>query len=411
MWLHQKFWHASPAKLWPMLSAAGQPPERYKHVCDIVKLCKQCAEWGKPLNKPLHRTTLVQRFNEEIQLDCFVLLGVNYLLIVDSAFRYKQGCPLIRMDTDTMIQSLLSVWVRYFGPPQRIVSDQGGNLAGIDFGMLCDRLNISRHLGGADASRPARHTITGLVEKHVDICKTHMLKMNAQALDEGLVLSPDELIAETCACSNCMLTFNGVVPVTGVFGIPPRDLFDMENSTPDLGAVPDPADMAARACAVRMHAKAAMLQTLSEVRVARANNTRVHINKVFTPGDLVDLFRRPLLKDAPGWRGPGVLLDLCQATGTCIVKWQGKPWLLNLRFIRPHIGFSALFAAVGTAFVTGKRKAEGAQTHVHLIFADGGFTIGGAPMAAHGQQLTDGGIVTCTASTVMENAAPAVLET
>ena len=161
--------------------------------------------------------------------------------------------------------------------------------------------------------------------------------MNAQALDEGLVLTPDELIAETSACSHCMLTFNGVVPVTGVFGIPPRDLFDMENTTPDLGAIPDPADMAARACSVRMHAKAAMLQTLSEVRVARANNTRVHTNKVFKIGDLVDLFRRPLLKDAPGWRGPGVLLDLCHATGTAIVKWQGKPWLLNLRFIRPHM--------------------------------------------------------------------------
>ena len=300
MWLHQKFWHASGAKLWPMLAASGQPPDRYKHVCEIVKLCPLCKEWGKPLNKPLHRTTLVTRFNEEIQLDIFVLLGVNYLLVVDSAFRYKQGAPVDKLDVETLMRTLLQVWIRYFGPPSRMIADQGGSFAGIDFGMMCDRLNIARHLGGADASRPARHTVTGVVEKHVDICKVHMLKMNAQAMDEGLVMTPDELISETCACSNCMLSFNGVVPVTGVFGIPPRELFDMDNSSPDLATPADPSDLAARACAVRLHAKSAMIATLAEVRVARANATRVQVNRTFKVGDLVDLFRRPLLKDAPG---------------------------------------------------------------------------------------------------------------
>ena len=39
----------------------------------ILFACVSCAlNGGKPLNKPLHRTTLVHRFNEEIQLDIFV---------------------------------------------------------------------------------------------------------------------------------------------------------------------------------------------------------------------------------------------------------------------------------------------------------------------------------------------------
>ena len=142
---------------------------------------------------------------------------------------------------------------------------------------------------------------------------------------------------------------------------------------------------------MRLHAKAAMIATLSEVRVARASATRVQTNKAFSVGDLVDMFRRPLLKDAPGWRGPGVLLDICESTGTAIVKWQGKPWLVNKRFIRPHVGLSALFAAGGASFAIAARRhaADKSSTNVHLVLSGGSYLIGStrSPLTVTGLQM------------------------
>ena len=97
-----------------------------------------------------------------------------------------------------------------------------------------------------------------------------------------------------------------------------------------------------------------------------------------------------MLKDAPGWRGPAVLLDLSESTGTANVKWQGKPWLVNLRLIRPHVGFSALFAAIGAdSTFSGRRQTADPQTHVHFIFSDGSDAYGTAPLASHGYLHTE----------------------
>ena len=40
---------------------------------------------------------------------------------------------------------------------------------------------------------------TVVLEKHADFCEAHMLKVNAQAMDDGLIMTLGELIAETCA--------------------------------------------------------------------------------------------------------------------------------------------------------------------------------------------------------------------
>ena len=58
-------------------------------------------------------------------------------------------------------------------------------------------------------------------------------------------------------------------------------------------------------------------------------------------GSIVDIYRTPTHKDMPGWRGPGVLLDIDRDLGTGSVKWQGKVFLIPLRMKRPHVGLLA----------------------------------------------------------------------
>jgi hypothetical protein len=53
---------------------------------------------------------------------------------------------------------------------------------------------------------------------------------------------------------------------------------------------------------------------------------------------MIDLFREPESKDDLGWRGPGVLLKVMPDNSKAIVEWNGYPYLLPMRFLRPHIG-------------------------------------------------------------------------
>ena len=77
------------------------------------------------------------------------------------------------------------------------------------------------------------HTKTGLVERHIGLLKLTMRKLAADALSEGIALSPADLAAEACVAHNVLLTYNGVVPAAGVFGTSPPDLFDLGNLSTD----------------------------------------------------------------------------------------------------------------------------------------------------------------------------------
>ena len=44
------------------------------------------------------------------------------------------------------------------------------------------------------------------------------------------------------------------------------------------------------------------------------------------------------MKNDPGWRGPALLLRLDADEGVAVIQYQGKPYLVSLRFIRPYRG-------------------------------------------------------------------------
>ena len=43
-------------------------------------------------------------------------------------------------------------WIRIFGPPKQVHSDQGGNFHGHEFAAFCDKLLIKRIPGGSEAA-------------------------------------------------------------------------------------------------------------------------------------------------------------------------------------------------------------------------------------------------------------------
>ena len=337
LWLHSKFWHASVERLTPLLTFAGLDKNRLAMLPEIIKLCDHCNDYAGLANRPQIRVSLSPRFNHTIECDHFQHNGINFLLIVDRCFKFKGGDAVTSTSTEECIRVLL-MWVKTYGPPQHMVTDQGSSLASTELGSFCDKFNIRRDFGGADASRPAQHTATGLVEKSVDLMRHTMNLLVSEAAAIDLDPTPSELFSESCIAHNMLLTYSGTNPATGVFGVQGiLDMFDMDSQGVEDT---DPRDACERALRMRHFAKIATLRAVVEYRIARANHTRnVRVDSPCQPGDIVDMYRRPASKDLPGWRGPCVVLSQNPEQGTVVVQWQGRPWLMAKRHLRAHRGY------------------------------------------------------------------------
>ena len=170
--LHVRLWHASAAKLRRLLLHAGVPRQKLENLEDLLKLCKRCQEYHRPGDRPKVGVSLASRFNQRLQMDYFEALDSIFLVIIDECFRYVQARQVKDYTAGEAATVLLQTWLRYFGNPESITSDQGGSLASTEFASYLERWSIERHLSGADGSNPAQHTLTGLVERHVELLRT-----------------------------------------------------------------------------------------------------------------------------------------------------------------------------------------------------------------------------------------------
>ena len=122
--VHVRFWHAPPARLIPLLAAAGAPRIVLQQVAECLKRCKHCQGLAPPRARPMVRASLARFFNHVCQADAFVLLGAHYCLVIDELFRYKQACDIRDHSFETFRDFFLANWVRFFGPMLYLVVDQ-----------------------------------------------------------------------------------------------------------------------------------------------------------------------------------------------------------------------------------------------------------------------------------------------
>ena len=69
---------------------------------------------------------------------------------MDEAIRYSVCENLPSKTADTWLQVFLNVWVRYFGAPHFIVSDQEGAVISDLVGKACEAFGMDRDLQGSE---------------------------------------------------------------------------------------------------------------------------------------------------------------------------------------------------------------------------------------------------------------------
>ena len=264
-------------------------------------------------------------------------------MFIDELFKYKQTDVIDDRTFQTLSSVWLQVWIRFFGPPVNFTVDQEGALASTECAMMCDRFNTRRILAGSDPQRGkigGKHTKTGLAERHIALLKLTILKTWADILSQGLSVTKRDAISESGMAHNALLSFQGVTPNQGVLGVSIKDYFELDNDSCDAGGGPiDVADASDIATRVRLASKTSTLQAIAEYRLAAAHNTKSQQLDLsqYESGQMIDIYRSPHKKDLPGWRGPAVLLDIDDEDCVATVRWQGQPYCIPLRHVRPHI--------------------------------------------------------------------------
>ena len=340
--LHERLWHSPAQDFMNLLRRAGMTSEIINLAGEAVKSCAVCRKYVRLPNRPQTRANGAVIFNDKIQMDLFHWESTWFVLFVDQATRFKTCGTIISQESEDLMRAMLDLWIYTFGPPSKMVMDQQVSLMGHEAGGEFERLNIERCPRGTTAGHGSeQHTGTGIVERHVQLIKMTMYKLRAELQRQGLDPTKEELAQESAMAHNITLNYKGVTPSMAVFGTLRRGFYEVEsdailNST---GALQTDITVFERAIRIRQTALAQAQQAVVEDRVARASKTRPHqldLSTLTAGTSEVEFYRE--VKNDPGWRGHALLLRLDADEGVAIIQYQGKPYLVSLRFIRPYKG-------------------------------------------------------------------------
>jgi len=127
-------------------------PGLTRTVEEVVRRCNVCQK-SKPIGRPT-KGPLFPINNgypmQTVHLDIAgpLTVGENgekyIILLVDAFSNWVEAKAVSTVDIETVAQTILDEWIFRFGAPERLVSDQGGNVSGDLIKQLCRLLNIQK---------------------------------------------------------------------------------------------------------------------------------------------------------------------------------------------------------------------------------------------------------------------------
>ena len=336
--LHERFWHAGPQDTMRLLKHMILHKDIVNLGIQVSKGCPECRQFAAKLHRPMVKSHLAIAFNQEVLFDYFFLWSEVFLIFMDSAIRWKTGVHVSGRSSAEFLRSFHQNWLRLFGPPDLLLGDQEGCFTSSEVSTFCERLGIGRAFVGKDS-----FFSKGLVERHIALVKSTMLKLNEAAKRHGLTIDYDNLIQESCMSQNLLLEYNGFNPQAALTGQQAKDMWNLDstNLQSTAGATERNPDYAEKIIRTRLLAKQCLIQSVIEERLAIATKMKQqkHPLELLLPGMMVDVYRHhPYVRqDQLGWHGPAEVLSVQSLTGAVIVSLQGQPLTVAISSVRRHI--------------------------------------------------------------------------
>jgi hypothetical protein len=212
------------------------------------------------------------------------------------------------------------IWIRQYGPPEIIESDQESGLINDEAKVYFSRVGSELKLKGVGAH-------VRMLEKHHDYLRQLYLRVKAQCAEEGINVTKELHLGIRIVAKNLLFTVGKSTPMQAVFGRQLAILPNLEQGDAlldDTGVGPD--GISRHSIRIREIACEEMLQVTSKERAeraARSKTRRAVQGEQDVAEDKVEIFRAPANKDTSGWRGPCKITHVAE-DGIVHVIWQGS---------------------------------------------------------------------------------------
>ena len=141
--LHKQFAHPSAERLKQLIRNSGVTDTHLNEIVDNVsQSCDVCKRFQKSPPRPAVGFPLATEFNEIVAMDIKFINGVPVLHLIDHATRYSAGCRVRNKRPETIVQAILSHWIRIFGYPSKFLCDNGGEFVNQELLEMWEKFNI-----------------------------------------------------------------------------------------------------------------------------------------------------------------------------------------------------------------------------------------------------------------------------
>ena len=211
--MHKQFGHTPKPKYIQLLKSAGQWQEKFSAMLDtVMNRCEGCIMRMRTPDKPAVSLPLANDFNQVLTIDLKIWnANKNQYIIymIDAFTRYTVANVINRKTPDQVINSIFEKWIQYFGIPDKVLSDNGGEFSNAEMIEVSNKLNLKLFTTGAHS--PWQNGICERNHAHTDNILQSVLRDHPKmALKTALTWA--------CTAKNSLTTVHGYAPFQLVFG-------------------------------------------------------------------------------------------------------------------------------------------------------------------------------------------------
>lgn len=291
--VHKTFGHPSEIRLKKLIKDGGiEDEEILKAIENVTSECEICKKYKRTPSHPIVTTSLARHFNEVVTLDLFFHNNIPIMHICDVATRFSRASVLPSKNKNAIISAFCILWVSLFGPPQKILSDNGGEFTSHDFREMGEKLNTQ--ILSTAAESPWSN---GINERHHALI-TDMLEKILEENKFPLSVA----LSWAVAAKNALANVYGYSPNQLVFGTNPNYPSALTSELPALENEYNSKNILTQMQA-REAAREAFIKAESSEKLKRAMNrqTRTSNPLEYEIGEEV-FYKR---EQEGRWRGPG----------------------------------------------------------------------------------------------------------
>ena len=323
--LHKQFAHASYNKLERLLKSANKVSDNtLKILKEITESCETCKLYRRTPSAPKISLPRSSGFNNWIALDLHQLSpGKYYLHTIDEFSRYSMACILHSKEPEDVIDALSQYWIAYFGCPDKIFSDNGGEFTADKMKQWAECFNIE--LLTTPAYSPFSN---GIVERHNGVLTLMLEKLRREYPNTKL----STLLSWACAAKNALSNNQGFSPNQVVFGFNTYNIpNNLTDRPPALTATLNDKGNIQKHLQALHTAREAYIEAENSERIRRALSYPLRRGKLYTfkHGEKV-YYKR---SDEKQWKGPATVIG--QDSVLVFIRHGGSAYRVHQSKIMP----------------------------------------------------------------------------